>query len=471
MKHEVSFGYNNDDIGIEELKAEPAKCLSHIHKIEEIETNPFPFDVFPEQIQQIIEATNNCLNFPIDFIGASMLYAASVAIGNTHWVEIKRGFQERAVIYLAIVGRPGTNKSHPLTFALNPIYERDNFTYREYETKKKAYDTSSKLTKIERKEGGIEETEQPYLAKKLISDFTQEALSEVHKNNKRGIGVYVDELAGWFKNFNRYNKGSEVEFWLSNWCGKPMIIDRKTGEPINISKPFISVAGTIQNAILHDLAKDNRTENGFIDRILFVILNNIKKPYWNDSEIDNVYIDNWKIVISNLMNLPIEFDETNNPMPEILHFTPDAKQLLFQWQKKNTDQCNTEESDTISGIYSKFDMHIARLALILEMLNWACAKSDKQAIGIEATKGAIKLAEYFKKYAYKVNAIMSNTNPIDKLPNDKQNLYNALPDNFSTIKGLQIAESLNIPERSFERFLKNKDLFKKKFRGEYEKVI
>ena len=36
------------------------------------------------------------------------------------------------------------------------------------------------------------------------------SLADVHKFNKRGIGVYSDELASWFKNFNRYNKGSEV---------------------------------------------------------------------------------------------------------------------------------------------------------------------------------------------------------------------------------------------------------------------
>ena len=67
-----------------------------------------------------------------------------------------------------------------------------------------------------------------------------EALAEVHKFNKRGIGVYADELAGWFKNFNRYNKGSEMEFWLSQWSSKPINIDRKTGEPVFIPYLYFS---------------------------------------------------------------------------------------------------------------------------------------------------------------------------------------------------------------------------------------
>ena len=112
----------------------------------------------------------------------------------------------------------------------------------------------------------------------LVTDFTPEALIEVHKFNKNGIGVYADELASWFKNFNRYNSGSEEQFWLSVWSGKPIRINRKTSEPIFISLPFISVIGTIQPAVLKELAKD-RTENGFMDRILFVIPDDLKKNY------------------------------------------------------------------------------------------------------------------------------------------------------------------------------------------------
>ena len=80
----------------------------------------------------------------------------------------------------------------------------------------------------------------------------------------------------WFKNFNRYNKGSEEQFWLSVWSGKAIRINRKTTEPTYITKPFISVIGTIQPGVLNDLA-DNRTENGFLDRLLFVAPENLTK--------------------------------------------------------------------------------------------------------------------------------------------------------------------------------------------------
>lgn len=472
-----NFDFSLIDKG-EQSSISPTEMLEHINgilkqgnEIQERKTNRFPVEVFPFPVQKIITATNENLNFPIDFIGASLLYGVSVAVGNTYRVEVKKGWLESAVLYLAIVARAGTNKSHPLSFALQPIVGQDKKTYRQYEQQRQDYEKAVSLSKKEREQQAIGEPIKPVWQKFLLSDFTPEALAEVHKFNKRGIGVYVDELAGWFKNFNRYNKGSEMEFWLSVWSGKPINIDRKTGEPVFIPLPFISVAGTIQNGILNELAKDSRTQNGFIDRILFVIPDNIQKEYWSETDLPPVVSENWQSIISNLLSLSITNDDTFNPIPEVLKFTPEAKRILFEWQKVNTDQSNDAENEAISGIYSKLEMYAIRLALILEMMQYACNESDKQAVSVEAIQGALKLVEYFKNSAVKVNSILSNARPLDKHPADKQALYNALSDTFTTETGLQIAEGLGVAERTFKRFLNEKELFTRTSRGEYEKRI
>jgi hypothetical protein len=456
---------------IEEAKTEVEQLLLQTNEESSNAISPFPVEVFPLAVQQIIQATNENLSFPIDFISASLLYAASVAIGNTYRVEVKRSWKESAVIYLALVAKAGTNKSHPLSFALQPIFDRDNSTYLEYLRLKKEYDKTVSLSKKERIQQGLDEPQKPVLRKLLLSDYTPEALAEVHKFNQRGIGIYIDELAGWFKNFNRYNKGSEMEFWLSAWSGKPVYIDRKTNEPASIPLPFISVAGTIQNGILNELAKDSRTQNGFIDRILFVIPDNVQKEYWNDKDINQKIIHDWQSTLSNLLNLPLNLNDEFCPEPEVLHFSPDAKQILFDWQKRNADECNAAENDAIRGIYSKLEMYAIRLSLILELMSWACSDSNKQAITINSMKGALKLVEYFKNSAVKVYSIISNTNPTENLTADKRTLYNSLPNTFTTDQGLQIAETLQIPERTFKRFIMQKDLFIQLRHGEYEKLF
>jgi len=104
-------------------------------------------------------------------------------------------------------------------------------------------------------------------------------------------------------------------------------------------------------------------------------------------------------------------------------------------------------------------------------MRYACDDSDKQAVSIEAVQGAVKLVEYFKSSAVKVNSILSNASPLDKHPADKQALYNALPDKFTTETGLQISESLGVAERTFKYFLNEKELFTRISRGEYQKRI
>lgn len=470
------FEFEKYSIGVEN-EIPPNEILDHVNGLLQKEneqkirqSNIFPVDVFPEPIQEIIKATNESLNFPIDFIGASILYAVSVSIGNTFRAEIMRGYEQNAVLYLAIVGRPGTNKTAPLKWALKPIEQRDNLKFQQYQKEKQEYDTIINLSKKEREQQGYSEPSKPIWEQYLISDFTPEALASVHSFNKRGLGVNVDELASWFKNFNRYNKGSEQEFWLSVWSGDKIKINRKTSDPINIPLPFISVSGTIQPGILNELA-ENRTENGFIDRLLFVVPDNLKKDYWSEKELSTIIIENWHAIISNLLDLSISRDETNNPQPGILRFTPEAKKRLFQWQQDLTDLCNKSENEAISGIYAKIEMYAVRLALCLEMANYACNTNDIQAIGIESVEGAIKLVDYFSKTAFKVNSIVSNINPLEKLPTDKQSLYNALPDKFITSEGVNIAENMGIAERTFKYFLNNKNLFNNPKRGEYEKRI
>lgn len=433
----------------------------------------FPVEMFPPLIQQIIQTTAETLNFPVDFTGASILYASAVSIGNTHRIEVKSGWTETAVLYVAIVGRPGTNKSHPLTFAIQPILDRDKVTYHEYREKMKEYFTWQKLSKKEREDRGQEEFDEPKHHKFIVSDITPEGLAAVHYANKRGIGVYVDELAGWFKNFNRYNKGNEQEVWLSNWSGKELIIDRKTSMSVFLPKPFIPVIGTIQPGILNELASDNRSQNGFIDRILFVMPDNLKKNGWQESEMPRSLIDSYGQVLNNLMDLPVFTDLQEEVTPLIIRPTPEAKARLFDWvNNHNTPLCNQPSADDVAGLHSKMEVYVKRLALILQLLRWACNVDGKEHISIKAVEGAIKLTEYFRAMALKVNHIVKYATPLDRLPLNKRRLYDALPELFKTEDGLRIAALHDVPVRTFKRFISEEpQLFRRLKQGEYEKLL
>jgi len=241
--------------------------------------------------------------------------------------------------------------------------------------------------------------------------------------------------------------------------------------PIYISHPFISVIGSIQNGILDELAKDDRTNNGFIDRILFAIPNNLKKPYWSENEISEEIISSYHSIIGMLLNLPCDAQSDGTPIANILKLEEPARKRLFEWQRHNTNLCNQAENESIAGKYSKLEIYVPRFSLILQMISWACGEGGKDSISLKSMEGAIKMGEYFRKSAVKVNQIISEANPVDKLPRNKAILYDLLPGTFRTQEGIETADKVGIPERTFKEFLNDRGLFDKIKQGYYEKRL
>ncbi|MFN8257715.1 MAG: DUF3987 domain-containing protein [Bacteroidales bacterium] len=376
----------------------------------------FPVTVFPDILQEFIFATNETLKFPIDYLCASILFAVSVAIGNSLKIQVKSSWIDNAVLYIAIVGRSGINKSHPLSFALEPIFEIDKEYFREYEKALSDYDLIAELTNKERLAQGIEKPIKPCLKQIIVSDLTPEALNDLHSNNKRGLGLYKDELAGWINEFNRYHKGGDQQFWLSNWSGKAIKVNRKSSKPIFIPHPFISVCGTIQTSILNEFNKDNMTKNGFIDRILFVFPEDLKKPYYDESELSTILVDSYKEIIRKIISFPMNTNDNGEPVSTIIQYSSDAKTNFIEWQNYNTDLINDPKiAESIKCTYSKLDTYISRFALILQVIYWACGRGDLNEISLKALENATKLVEYFRQTASRVNIVIENSGGLDSI--------------------------------------------------------
>lgn len=167
--------------------------------------------------------------------------------------KVKEGWNERAILYMAIIGR-GVNKSHPFSFAMQPLFELDIKSSVKYQKKRREYEKYILACKKEKEDK--EQATEPVLKKFIVSP---ERLITIHQDNKRGICLYVDELVSWLKKFNRYNSGSEEQFWLSVFSGKSIILDRQGNKNFAFIKySFISVIGTIQKGLLKELAKGER---------------------------------------------------------------------------------------------------------------------------------------------------------------------------------------------------------------------
>ncbi|WP_282073970.1 DUF3987 domain-containing protein [Polaribacter atrinae] len=423
-------------------------------------SNPFPIHIFPKIIQEVAYEAFNKFQFSLDYLGAGILAAISSSIGNSLKVEVKYGWNEKANLFIVIVGRPGDSKSHALNFCFKPIHIKENLLFFEYS--KLLIDYEDEL-----KTDAKTKSRKPLLRKYLISDFTPEALILHHSNNKRGLYIYVDELNGWIKNFNRYNSSGEAETYLSLWSGTTISIDRASGKSLRIEDPFIGVIGSTQISVLKSFAKDGRSSNGFMDRLLFVYPDTQKTLKWNINKVDERILENYFSIISNLIETSIDQKE-----PLLIPIEKKAKKYLFDWQNNRPEEYLFEYERSIE---IKLQQYVIRFALILQSIHHAANKSTLDNIEMFAIKGGIKLFHYFYNNAIKVRQETIKKAYLDTLTVLQKTILKDLPDTFTTAQGLKIAckkinDKPRISQRQFKTYLTDRKLFKKIAHGKYEKL-
>jgi hypothetical protein len=434
-------------------------------KLNKNNKNPFPIEVLEKEIQEIIFEIYNVYGFNIDYLGAGILTAASASIGKAYQLKVKPTWIVKANLFTVIIGRPGDGKTPALNFCYKPISDEDDLYFLEYD---KLMDEYEKFLK--NKTDGTEEITKPYLKKNLINDFTPEALVLAHSYNKNGLYIKVDELVSWLKNFNRYNNSGEAETYLSLWSGEPISKDRASTRSMRINDSFIGVIGGIQIGVLKELAKGGRESNGFMDRFLFVYPERMEKIKWNNNIINENYITNYHAIISKLLNLKSE----NENSRVLIKIEKKAQEFINEWQNNNKTNDLFEYE---RGISVKLEDHVYRFSLILQLLsNATTGVKNNTDIQLKTIKGAIKLYEYFFLNAMKVRYQLTVNDYYETLTELQKKILGELDDKFTTQEGINIAcKKVNgkarISERQFKTYLNDKKMFKRISRGNYEKIL
>ena len=423
----------------------------HPSSTPEYESIPFPSEVFPEQIRQIINRTRTCLNFPLDYICPALIFASSVALGNAIAVEIKKGWKEKAIFYMAIVGEPGTNKSSCLEFAIEPLRKIDRDNLKTYKKKLKQYEAT--------KNDPDKNIEQPVYGQIVLSDITVEGFLKQHLNTPRGLAIYADELMGFVKSFSRYRSGNDEEIWTQLFTGVPIIVNRLHSDSFSVSNPFVGIIGGVQPGLLRKFA-DGKTDSGFIYRWLFAYPDKRTFSRFQDDEIDDHTMNQWETIIDTIRRIRY------NGKTTVIRLSPESYDLYKQWY--NTGRETMEHASTsFIGITTKMERYCARFALILEVLRYTCGQSDLTSISAQSMKDAFKLTYYFIAGAQKALKKL-HSDPLGALTEKQRSIYLDLPATFTTREGLTTALLHSMSERTFKDWIKT-PLFRKLDYGTYEK--
>jgi hypothetical protein len=198
----------------------------------------FPVALLPDPLGQYVVEFSQSIGCDPAFFALPLLSALAAAIGATRWIELRTGWREPSILWTALVGDSGTQKSPALAAATACLRERERSALLKYQEELPEHEVAmakyeKALAAWKRKCDGSDPPQRPaeLVAERcLCGDITMEALGKRLKYAPRGLLEIRDELAGWLNSFDQYRsgKGGDLPHWLSIYNATPLIVDRKS---------------------------------------------------------------------------------------------------------------------------------------------------------------------------------------------------------------------------------------------------
>ena len=420
----------------------------------------FPLDIFPAELQTYIKACNESLNNSIDYMACSLLFLTSIIIGNSLELEVKRGWKESANLWMSLVGKAGVGKTPSISSITFPLSRLNNIEIKKHIEDAQKYENYMNMNEKEKAMSSV--VEKPKKTQFIVNDVTLEALVELHNENPNGIGVLKDELAGFFKDMNKYREGGDLEHWLSSWSGKEINLNRKTAKSSFVEKAFLPIMGGIQPSILDAFHTDENKDNGFLDRMLFTFPE-IEIERYSDKEMSQQVLDWYESYINTFYQSTkrnIKYSEGGTIEPITAKFTPEANAEWIRIFNEITDIQNGEdEAESMKSMLPKQKAYICRFALIINTLASHSDKSiNKDVIEVESVLKAEKLSKYFVSMNKKliVESVKRNKSKIvlDKKRSSEEN-FRAVYKKNPNVTNKDMATLIGVSLSTIKRYKNN----------------
>lgn len=357
-----------------------------------------------------VEQTAEGAGAPLDYVALATLTGAAGLIGARRWVRAWDGFEQPAILWGAVVGEPGHNKSPalaPVRKALTLAEEALNW---DWKSRKRQYDDALALA-IAAKKGweaavakavanGKPEPLFPDSARKpdpvhryrrMIEDATMERLKGIlaEPENQGGLLSFHDELASWIGGQDRYvagGKGGDRAGWLTAYNGDSATVDRKVeGGSVAIPAFAVSLIGGIQPEKL-EKAVLSGVNDGLASRFLYVMPAPVppKTP-------DHVPpVETLAAAFKRLANLSYPEQRIIIPLQQ------EAKAAFEAWHHGTHNAALKAAHGAMKHIMDKHRGGVLRIALTLEYLWWAAdpmAGPEPRAVSERAMGYALMLID------------------------------------------------------------------------------
>jgi len=254
---------------------EPDLCLLHGWRGH---LPPFPVDALPKAWRAWAPRAAHGANASVDHVALSLLTVAASQVGHARRISPVPSWSEPCILWTALVGPPSSGKTPAMDTALHLVraLERrlasahaDTCRGLEEEYRRKVAELRRALqdgTPVPRDAPAWEPKLPPPPRPLTAGGATIEMMADALRRSARGVLLPCDERSDWLDRMVRGD--SQRPFWLSAWSGRPVLVDARGRQAIDLPRPGISILGTIEpDAIAPALASGG--DDRVISRFLF----------------------------------------------------------------------------------------------------------------------------------------------------------------------------------------------------------
>lgn len=411
--------------------------------VELLPVMPLLREMVPEPFRPWVFDIAHRMQCPPDFIMVAAIVMAGSVIGAGCGIRPKRRDDWLVVpnLWGGIVARPGMLKSPSLAEAIRPIDRLEIRAREEFECAEKDFLAEAETAKArrealrsemvkaaKRKKGaanlddlktefaGLPEPEKPSWRRFKTNDSTIEKLSELLKENPRGVLYFRDELIGLLTSWEKPGREPDRAFYLESWNGKGTHTSDRIGRgTIFVENCCISILGGIQPGKLEGYllqAMDNLGNDGLLQRFQVLVYPDEPKDWrlidqYPDAESKNRVFR----IIEKLAEMDFTLSgakqDGEGKLP-YFNFADDAQDLFNEWLTElQTVKLKAYESPVMQEHLSKYRKLMPALALIFHLIDVADS-GESGPVSLGAAERAAGFCDYLESHARRIYGLIAD---------------------------------------------------------------
>ena len=484
VKKETCIQYLTNNVWSADFVSEGIKAVNSAYKIRKFNSKqledreqqptlkqedlPYPFEIFPDKIRESIFEVSRELSLNPIFLATAGLWTCSSLAGNAYQSE----FNTKNILFCLMIAPVSVGKTPAFKAMceqpLSDTLQREDAEYKAQlaewnEEKAAAMSEKKQFTKPK-----------PRRFHPFAVDGTTEGYIALCQDQPNGMGVYHDEAETILNAGAHKSNNDSISFFTQAFSGGRYTQIRADREKERVVQNLnINLLMGTQPSRLTNIFTMDKIESGFASRFLmvesdYIQLNVNSDPFARSRQM----CAEWYNLVLTLYDTNKHCSQSETPTQINIIITEEAKQLYRKYYQLGLSEANNRITSRIDqyiiGAEAKMSAYLPRLTQLIAIIN-----NPKTPIVDEYT---VELG--YRLYRYHAQSTVKILRSLHKtvetgLPLELDNLYSALPKEFTYKDAKEICAKINLPDDKFKSSIRRKDfskLFVKLSHGKYKKV-